>query len=505
MRHLLHKPSPTGKYKSALLIKESCLDIQEIEKHYIVPLVALGYSPDDIFSWNLKYNQFGKAPVKFMKAYLTDLLRALDNQGVTTLFVADTAYFKVLTKLRKAEPHYGYIKQCAIEDYSHMNVILSVNYQALFYNPKLQDKLDWSLRTMMNSLTGLNIEPGSDIIHSFKYINDPSEMRQTLKDLKKHPELVVDIETRGLELKNGMLGTIGFAWDKHNGIVFDISMDEVEPYIIAKTRFLKKFFEEYKGKCIYHGATFDIKILIFELYMNGIHDRKGMLRGLEVMTKDIDCTLLMTYLATNTTAGNKLDLKSNSIEFAGNYAQDDIEDIEKIHVPDLLKYNLTDCLATWFVHGKYLPIVKAEGQMPVYEDILRPMIKLVVKMELTGMPLDMKRVQDAKTILGDELYIVEQYIKQSLSITNFVKRLKLEAVILKNAELKKKVIDETYFDDLEFNPNSNKQVAHLLHDHLKLDVIDRTPTKQPSVGAGTLKKHLSQLKSKFKLTDEELK
>ena len=505
MRHLLHKPSPTGKYKSILLIKESAFSQPEIEKFYITPLSKLGYDIHNIFSMTLEYNEHGKAPAKLMKAYIDRVLKAAKDREVTTLLVADAGYFKQFTKERKAEPHYGYIKKCAIPGYENIQVILTINYQALFYKPELQQNLDRSLTTMMSSLSGFHIEPGTGIIHSAKYYHKDSECDEAFTELFNHPVLTVDVETRGLQLSRGMLGTIAFAWDQHNGIAINISMDHGYYHQNRMKEKLTKFFENYPGKCIYHGATFDIKVLIFELFMTGWNDKEGMIKGLEIMTKNIECTKIITYLATNSTSGNTLDLKSNAAEFAGNYAQDDIDNIETIPLPELLEYNLVDCLSTWFIFNKnHLRMITA-NQQQVYDEILRPSIKLVTKMELVGMPLEEQDVRIAKHKLSKALHTVEKAITNTKIIIDFEKRIKSEALVLKNSKYKKKVVLFDDYDHEGFNPNSNQQVAHLLHDQLKLDVIDLTPTKQPSVGAGTLKKHLNQLISKYNLSDEDLK
>jgi len=505
MRHLIHKLNPTGKYKAVLLLKEASFNIGEIDNYYIHPLMRRGYDPQDIFTLSLAYNDAGKAPAKLMREHLEVVLRATESVEVKTLLVADASYFKQLTKLRKADPHFGYIKPCAIKGYEHLQVVLAVNYQALFYNPNLQQKLDRALDTMMDTLSGFHIEPGTDIIHSQMIIGQEFEFDAGFEELHKHDVLTVDVETRGLELHKGMLGTIAFAWDKHNGVIFNVSMHSGYYNQDIMHERLRKFFQEYEGKCIYHGATFDIKVLIFELFMRDWNDKSGMIQGLETMTKNIECTKIITYLATNSTAGNKLDLKSNAAEFAGNYAQDDITDITQIPLPDLLEYNLIDCLATWFVYEKYWPKILDENQQHIYETVLRPSIKLVVQMELVGMPLDKVEVSLAQAQLSRTLWRVEKQLLNSQVLIDCYKRLKFDAFILKRDSLKRKVIKEEDFKFDPFNPNSNQQVSYLLHEYIKLDVIDLTPTKQPSVGASTLKKHLNQLISKYSLTDEDLK
>ncbi|MDR8433759.1 DNA polymerase I, partial [Acinetobacter baumannii] len=95
-------------------------------------------------------------------------------------------------------------------------------------------------------------------------------------------------------------------------------------------------------------------------------DRRGMLHGLHTMYRSLDDTKVIAYLATNSTAGNVLGLKELAQPFAGNWAQSEIHDIRKIHHSDLLRYNLVDCLSTFYVYERYLPAMIADKQEEIY-------------------------------------------------------------------------------------------------------------------------------------------
>jgi DNA polymerase-1 len=140
MRHVIFQQAT--EYPVAFLIKQPALNQKLLQEHYVTPLVNQGIQPNQVIGFSLAYNDSGKCPATLQKQYLSKLLPALDSLKVTTLVVADSAYFKTLTKQRKAEPHYGYVLPCAIAGFEHMSVILIPNYQSLFYNPALQDKVD---------------------------------------------------------------------------------------------------------------------------------------------------------------------------------------------------------------------------------------------------------------------------------------------------------------------------------------------------------------------------
>lgn len=116
------------------------------------------------------------------------------------------------------------------------------------------------------------------------------------------------------------------------------------------------------GKVTYHS-----RLRYQSPYLQPVYGRStgnaGLLDGLEVLTKNIDDTKLIAYLATNSTAGNELGLKTLAHEFAGNWAKDDIKNILAIPLPELLQYNVIDTMSTMYVKEKYYPIMVRDGQL----------------------------------------------------------------------------------------------------------------------------------------------
>jgi DNA polymerase-1 len=218
-------------------------------------------------------------------------------------------------------------------------------------------------------------------------------------------------------------------------------------------------------------------------------DYKGMRHGLEVF-RHVNDTMLYCYLALNSTADIKLGLKPNSFEYTGNYALDDekIHDVQSMDSDLLLKYNLTDCLATWFVKEKYEPKVIADDQMDTYTFIMQPSLVPLLEMMLVGLPLDLSKVTSAKIKLEAVRDIATRIVKASPVIKKTQFALQMKAMREANASLKKKVKSLDEFKDLLFNPGSPLQLSYLLYDVLKLPVVDFTKTKQPATGQKTLKK-----------------
>lgn len=478
----------------AILIKTSGLNQNKIENSYILPL---GLNPNKFMAWELSYETPKKVSAKYAKSYISELLPDIADKGIKILLVTDGAYFKYLTGAKKADPFYGEMLPCSIEGYEYMSVFLSLNFQALVYNPLLQGKMDRSLSALKKHLTGQSAISKKDIIKYSYYPKTKEEIVKVFTGLHQHETLTCDIEALSLEFWNAGISTIGFAWSKHEGVAMAVDRNTDKEFgsdnlIKAFIRNqLKHFLETYKGTLIFHNASYDMKVLVYELWMANLSDYAGMQEGIFILTRDFQDTKLITYLATNNAIENKLGLKEQSAEFTGNYAED-VTDTSIIPIQDLLEYNLMDCCATWYVAEKHWPTLVAENQHYCYNNIMKPSVKSLLAMELCGMPINPVKVQEAKKQLSD---ITEGHL-DFFRNNHHIKEVHYQLLVKKaekcTAKAKKKIYtpeDSAVRKDLEeFNPGSGNQVQYLLYDYFGLPVIDLTDTKQPATGGKTLKK-----------------
>lgn len=506
MRHIVFEDS--DHHPIALLIKNTAFNKQEIINNYLEPLKKVGIPASDVVAMDLHYNRSNKAPAGLVKEYVADLLPALDAVGVMTIYCADAAYFRALTGQRKgkAEAHLGYVLQCGVEDYEHMNVILGVNHKSLVYNPANEPKLVMSVETLVNKVTGNYEAPGQNIIHYEDYPRSTQAIAQWLDSLHQYDELACDIETFSLRFNEAGIGTATFCWNQHEGIAFpvdyapyDAPVDGLYGYQWDNREvkaLLRNFFETYRGTIIWHNSPFDTKVFIYELWMDTLLDTKGLLKGLDTLYAQIHDTKIIAYLATNSCAGNTLSLKDLAHEFAGNYAQDEINDIRKIPLSGLLKYNLIDGLCTWFVKNKYYPIMVRDDQEAIYHDLMMPSQKVITQTELTGMPLNPESVADARLKLES---ILDKHLNTLVSkpvIQRLEKELTGRAWWKDYQDRKKKAKnpdkifpkDKDTFPTVPFNPNSGPQMQVLLYEIMDLPVLDLTASKQPATGGDTLEK-----------------
>lgn len=482
----------------------------ELLKHYINPF---GLEKEHVLVLDLHYTPGKKkTPMNEMRQYLSEEVLPILTQAKTKVVaVTDAEYFKALTKSAKTEVHLGYALPSELGDFQ---VVYVPNYKALFYDPvKVQTKIDLGMKALCSTLRGNYQAPGSGIIHYAEYPTRPEDIEQWLiKLLEMNCPLTVDIEGFDLKHHKAGIGTISFAWNKNEGIAFpvDYTCEEWEEKRgNANVKFygkqvmnhevramLKEFFKQYLQKAIYHNIAFDVYVLIYQLFMSDILDQDGLLEGLDVMLRNWDCTKLISYLATNSCAGNKLSLKDQAHEFAGNYAMgdEDIKDIRRIPLPTLLEYNLVDSLATWFVYEKRHPQMVHDMQMGVYVDLFKPSTIDIVQMQLTGMPVNMKRVKEVKKLLQKDSDEAMQRIRSNPVVQRYQHQRKENWVTeFNNTRVKKRVTLADADEEMKkpksavrFNPNSPDQLVELLFDMLALPVLSRTKTKQPSADGDTL-------------------
>lgn len=475
-------------YKVAILVPKLAYD--GMMREYIEASPAL--TAEEVIAYDL-YQTGKKTSASDMRDYLDDLIPILvDDLKVRYILVGEGEYFKALTGVNKADAYLGYVLPNAYpEDRKGQFQVLYVpNYRQVFYDPgKTKARIQQALEALWNHRHGQYREPGCSIIQFSAYPTAVTDIAAWLEKLAQMDcPLTCDIEAFSLRHYNAGIGTIAFAWSKHEGIAFPVDLGPNPP---AVRKLLIKFFTECRSKLMFHHISYDVMVLIYQLFMEHLVDTKGLLTGLDVfLDRPWDDTKIITYLATNSCAGNELGLKTQAQEFAGNYAVEEIKDITKIPLPQLLEYNLVDCLSTWFVYEKHWDTLVADDQLQIYEELFKPALWDIIQMQLTGMPLDMDRVAEVKGLLEADRTDAIRRIQAHPLVQQFTHILREEHVETRNKELKSKRIS---FYDAEtqavmFNPNSPPQKQRLLFEVIGLPVIEETKTKQPATGGDVLGK-----------------
>lgn len=483
-----------GPARIAILVPR--IQKSEVIKHYMPTLSSLN---EEVMICDIYLNcRKKKTSNTEIKEYLEELLPNLQSMGISTLVVTQPDYFKVLTKQGKTDANIGDI----FDSVGGFKAAYCPNYSRIFYDPdKIKGKILQGLESVTSYMeTGSSTKLGSDIIHSAAY---PSTLTEKLEWLDKLIEmdcdLTCDIEGFSLKHYDSGIGTITFCWDQHNGIAFEVDNCSTKEEDAAVRLALKDFFYRFKRRMIYHNICYDVYALVYQLFMDNILDQEGLLEGLDVMLRNWECTQLITYLATNSCAGNELGLKAQAQEFAGNYAVEEIHDITQIPLPQLLEYNLIDGLSTWYVYNKHYDTMIADQQEEIYRGLFKDSVVDIIQMQLTGLPVNMKKVKALDKQLNRESQRCVRRMNQTKIAQAFLYQLEEEALAKKNAKLKTKTVDRSDLGKtkdliVECNPGSAPQLQRLLYskEFLGLPVLDTTDSGLPSTGAETLEKLLKQ-------------
>ena len=491
MKNHVYKPD-LATYEVAIFFKEIIKE-KEIKRKYS-PLTTR-YNSIVI---SLEYDTEKKVSAKTIKRHLKSLMLGLKAVGTKFIYCADAAYFKALTKQVKAEANLGYAFPCAIPGYEYMQVVLGINHKAALFAPSLEPKLDRSVATMVDVIHGNYVEPGKNILKDYTHIINPTW--EDFKPLFEHGMLTADIETTSLNFVEAEILSIAFAWNDRSAITYSWTSKKNTAENKLDTclgHFLYEYCVVHKNHLIWHNAAYDLKVLIYTLWMYNINDYEGMLSGLEVLTQNFDDTKLIAYLATNNAGGNKLSLKELAQPYAGNYAVN-VKNAAAVPIEELARYNAIDACSTFWVYNKYRPIMIWEDQMSTYKTIMLPSLKTIIAAEMTGMPMDKQAIIDCKAHLQEVANNAKDVLDHNPVIIKVVTELRTASMHKKNATLKVKQHPIGHFTD-DFNPNSGDQVRVLLYSTLDLPVLGRTDTGKPSTDAPTLQKLY------YKVNDEDIK
>lgn len=470
-----------GSHKDiAILVPNKDFNKAQIKKAYITPLKAQGIPEDDIIVITIELNDQDNAPVSVIKEAMITIEALFLKCKTTRVIVCQSQYFKWFTKVGKVESNYGYPLQSKL--YPNQTFFASVPPSILFSKPNYIQFLNLSLKAVADHVAGRVNMFSASVLTDVEYPENISDITDALNALYKHTALTCDVETFGLQVNLAGLGTIAFAWDEHSGVSFPIGLGRGD---INRIRMMLKFFlTHYRGKLIFHNATYDIKVLVWELWMKDPADYIGMLEGLDILYRDMDDTKILSYLATNSTTGNNLKLKNQAFEFAGNYAIE-ITNILAYTKEEVMEYNVIDCVCTWFVYHKHRGTI-FNTQEDLYQNIFKPALKVITQMELVGVPLNYDKVKILDTKLKQ---IVAKYalrLSKDPIIQVFTKILRENAATEHTARLKKKVITAADYAHLEFNPGSPKQMRMLMFEHLELPTQGKTPSGAFSTDGKTL-------------------
>ena len=359
--------------------------------------------------------------------------------------------------------------------------LYGIKPMAEVYNPMFKEKRELTDIIVKQIIDGTYENQSNYIINNAEYPDDTRSIDLALQKLKSYPTLTCDIECNGLKFYNAGLISIAFAYSKHDGVAFRI--DNKKPIMAL----LRDFFDTYSGKLVFHNMAFDATNLIYNLYMDGLEDRKGQYEGLSNLfrTGCFDDTMLMAYLCTNSCAGNHLGLKELAMEYSGDYGIKVGDDTEHIDDKVLLEYNLKDVLSTYYLYEKYSNKLIEEKQVDTYKNIFLPSLKVITYTQLGGLFIDKPSLVKAKRELEDRIGQCIDDISNDPRVKQVEDILSQSLADKWNSEGHK--LNKTKKDyPIKFNPGSNKHLTCLLYGVMNKPVTKLTKKKSPSTSSDVI-------------------
>lgn len=417
------------------------------------------------------------------KQYISEeIVPALEKHKVEIVLIGDADYFKVFTGSKTAEAFLGYALDSVYGEYKCFYI---PNFKSKFYDP---DNVGYKIGLVLDQyddyVNDAYSDPGADIIKHSMFPTSTEDIKKALDYLLELDQpLACDIESYSLRHIDAGIGSIAFSWDKEGGIAFPVDfVTNHEPNEEVR-ELLRDFFIKFENKIYFHRITYDVYVLVYQLFMKTSIDTEGLLNGLDVLLKNWDCTYLISYLANNSCTRPDLSLKSLAQPFAGNWAieSDAIKDIRTVKLNNLLKYNLIDTMSTVYVMETFHPIMVEDDQEEIYNTIFKPAVFDIIQMQLTGLPLNMEKVIEAKEQLSSYTTETLEILNDSPFVKQLVEQLNIEYAEMKNATYVKKRITPEEANQ-QFNPNSPLQLQKLLYEVMELPVIELTKSKAPATG-----------------------
>lgn len=281
----------------------------------------------------------------------------------------------------------------------------------------------------------------------YQYIDTPKAQKILAWNLLSQHAVAFDTETTSLNEMDAEI--IGLSFSYRKGLAYYVPLSENREEAIQALEIFREFFEKEDVIKIAHNLKFDYKILQqYGFAIEGVlfdtmiahyllnPDGKHVIDYLSEIYLNYKPVALETLIGKK--GKNQGTFRSLSVEEQTNYAAEDAD-------------------ITWQLYEIFAPQLKKENLEDLFFKVEMPLMKVLAKMELEGVSLDRKWLE-----------------QESIDLENDLR------------ELETKIFE---FADVEFNINSPRQLGEILFEKLKLDPkAKKTKTGQYATGEDILQK-----------------
>ncbi|MEK9687313.1 MAG: DNA polymerase I [Gammaproteobacteria bacterium] len=335
-----------------------------------------------------------------------------------------------------------------------IKVDLTHKIQDFLRHPPNIDKLlpildEYELNHIKKRFTNNIKTPAKQFNHNYQMITDEKELNKVIDNIKKTKIFAIDTETTSLNYKDAELVGFSICSDENHAYYVPLAHKSDQRQIDFKTalNLLKGIIENEQITKIGHHIKYDMHVL----------ERYGLKFQGTLFDTMIESFLLDPSL-------NRHDLNSVSLKYLGinpvtyeEVAGKGAKQIcfDEVEVERATQYAAEDAHVTYLLHKILSKKISQDKNLEkIYFKIDEPLIKILQRIESTGVLLDEKKLKQ------------------------------------QSQELKKKIkkIEDEVFAEVgeEFNLSSPKQLQRILFEVLELPILGKTPGGQPSTSESVL-------------------
>ncbi|MDB6095985.1 MAG: polymerase [Francisellaceae bacterium] len=285
---------------------------------------------------------------------------------------------------------------------------------------------------------------------NYECILSEEQFNTWLNALNDAPLFAIDTETTSLDYMQAKMVGISFAIEPFKAAYLPFGHDyENAPIQLTKDWVLKKLkplLENANKPKIGHNLKYDIEVFANE----GIHFKGGQFDTL------LESYVLNSGLKHNleNLATHYLNTQTTSFEAVAGKGAKQIT-FNKVELEKAVPYASEDADITLRLHQILWPEIEGQTKLSqLFKTIEMPLMSVLAKIERFGVLID-----------GEKLTLQSAELAQKLSL--------LEEQAFKIA-------------GCQFNLNSPKQLQEILYTQMKLPIIEKTPTGQPSTAENVL-------------------
>ena len=270
-------------------------------------------------------------------------------------------------------------------------------------------------------------ETAFDNDHLYQYIDSPKAQYILVQNLMAQKAVSFDTETTSLDEMEAEL--IGLSFSYKNGLAYYIPLSEKREEVLETLEIFRPFFEKDDVLKIGHNIKFDFKVLKqYGIIVEGLLFDTMIAHYL----LNPDGRHVMEYLSEM-----YLNYKPISLESLVGKKGKNQGNLRSVSLQEQTEYASEDADLAFRLYQVFAPQLKKENLEDLFFNVEMPLMKVLAKMELEGIALDKKWLE-----------------QESIDLENDLRQL-----------------EKTIFElsGEEFNMNSPKQLGEVLFEKMQLD------------------------------------